>query len=67
MSMTCPAWDSASTKSAMRSFGGVWTEERLDAFLKGPAALVPGTTMPDEGIADGDLRARIVEALKQLK
>ena len=31
--------------AAMRGAGFVWTEERLAAFIRSPAAVVPGTSM----------------------
>jgi cytochrome c2 len=52
---------------ALRHIGGIWTEERLDAFLTEPAAMVPGTSMAVEGIADRKMRASIISALKGLK
>ena len=41
---------------ALKQLGGTWTEERLDAFLKNPSAMVPGTRMAFEGIADSTRR-----------
>ena len=32
---------------AMKASGIVWTPDKLDQFLSGPAKLVPGTAMPD--------------------
>ena len=49
---------------ALKRFGGVWTEERLDRFLADPRGTVPGTAMEIEGIADAGERRQIVELLK---
>jgi len=52
---------------AMRARGGVWTEEKLDEFIKNPQAAVPGTAMEFAGVADAATRARIIDYLKQSK
>jgi cytochrome c2 len=52
---------------AMRKFGGVWTPDRLDDFLRDPARTVPGTLMVFEGIADAGTRAAIIEYLTQIE
>jgi cytochrome c len=57
----------ASYSRAMRSLGGTWTQERLDEFLRQPAAMVPGTTMSTEGIADDAVRSEIIRLIGQLK
>jgi cytochrome c2 len=49
--------------AALRAFGGVWTKERLDAYLKNPAAAVPGTSMYFPGVADADSRKKLIEYL----
>lgn len=49
----------------MRKFGGEWTLERLDAFIKDPAKTVPGTSMQFQGIAEADKRKEIVQFLNQ--
>lgn len=51
---------------ALRNFGGRWTTERLDAFLRDPSGVVPGTTMVFAGIEDENLRAEIIEYLAKL-
>ena len=50
---------------ALRKLGGKWTADRLDDFLKDPAAYAPGTTMTFRGISDGEERAKVVEFLKE--
>ncbi len=46
--------------SAMASFGGTWTVERLDRYLHQPTAEVEGTSMVFPGIADAGERADII-------
>jgi cytochrome c len=48
---------------AMRRAGGRWTRERLDAFLKDPGRVVPGTTMPFGGVPDDNSRRALIEFL----
>jgi len=48
---------------ALRAAGGVWTRERLDAFLQNPAAAIPGTTMTLGGIPDAGTRRDVIELL----
>jgi len=49
---------------ALKQLGGTWTEERLDAFLKNPSAVVPGTRMAFEGIADSTRRKALISYLR---
>ncbi len=51
---------------ALRDFGGRWTTERLDEFLRDPASAVPGTTMQYGGIEDSKRRAQIIQYLTDL-
>ncbi len=51
---------------AMQAYGGLWTEERLDAFLADPQAEIPGTTMIMPGIDDPDVRKEIVQYIDKL-
>jgi cytochrome c2 len=53
--------------SAMRAAGGVWDEKRLAAFIDDPDSVIPGSTMPDPGIEDPDVRAELVELLQALE
>jgi len=52
---------------AMARSGIVWNEKTLDAFLKAPDQLVPGTRMPFEGIANDAERAAVIQYLRTLK
>ena len=52
---------------AMARSGIVWNEKTLDAFLKAPDQLVPGTRMPFEGISSDAERATLIQYLKTLK
>lgn len=45
---------------AMRSFGGVWTPERLDRYLRQPMAEVEGTAMVFPGIPNVGDRADLI-------
>src|SRR6185295_7444534 len=56
-----PDFDYSPAMSAMR---GIWTRERLDAFLTNPAALVPGTTMRFAGIAEPTARDKLINFLQ---
>ena len=52
--------------SAMKSFGIVWTPERLQAFVQNPGAVVPGTKMGFGGVESASDAADIVAYLGQL-
>lgn len=52
---------------ALKRLGGVWTPERLDAFIASPNDFAPGTAMPSVPIANAALRSEIVEFLRGLK
>jgi cytochrome c2 len=52
---------------ALARLGGTWAEERLDAFLRNPAAYVPGTSMVFEGIPDAAERRALIEYLKSYR
>jgi cytochrome c len=49
---------------AMQAAGGMWSRERLDAFLANPSATVPGTTMQFGGIADPQVRRALIDYLE---
>lgn len=53
--------------AAMRAYGGRWSPERLDYFLRDPEAAVPGTTMAVPGIADASQRREIIEFLQGIQ
>ncbi len=52
---------------ALSKSGIVWTNAQLDAFLKRPSAVVPGTKMMFAGIAAPQNRADIIAYLVTLK
>ncbi|HEX7887488.1 MAG TPA: c-type cytochrome [Phenylobacterium sp.] len=52
--------------SALKAKGGVWTEARIDTFLKSPSAFAPGTKMPIS-VANPEARKAVVGYLKTLK
>jgi len=53
----------ADYSSCLRHLGGAWTETQLDAFLKKPSAICPGTSMDFAGVANDAERAAIVKYL----
>jgi cytochrome c len=52
--------------AAMKSKGGNWTFEELDAYLKNPRAMVPGTAMNFPGIPRATERADVILYLNSL-
>ena len=44
--------------------GQIWTEAALDAFLRDPEAVVPGTAMDFVGLRDAAERADVIAFLK---
>ena len=52
--------------AALKSMGGKWTRERLDAYLRDPQAAAPGTTMAFPGVKDDAERAALVDHLETL-
>ena len=52
---------------ALARLEGVWTEERLDAFLKDPASFAPGSNMAMGQVPDAAERHAIIEFLKSYK
>jgi len=50
--------------AALRALGGVWTPERLDAWLAAPAAMAPGTSMGFRGVPDPLDRADLIAYLQ---
>jgi len=49
--------------TCLRRIGGVWSELELDAFVKKPRAICPGTAMDFDGVANDAERAAIVQYL----
>ncbi len=52
---------------AMKSATGVWTRERLLAFIDDPASVVPGTSMPEPPIEDSFVAEEVVNLLVAIK
>jgi cytochrome c2 len=57
----------ADYSGAMRAQSGVWTEAKMDQFIKDPQAAMPGTAMEFAGVADASTRAQIIDYLKHAK
>jgi aldose sugar dehydrogenase len=53
--------------AGLRHFGGAWTPERLDEFIKAPGAIVPGTAMDFAGVSKADERAAIIGYLSTVR
>ena len=51
---------------ALTGSGLVWDAETLDAWIRRPAELVPGTTMVFAGINDPEQRAALIAFLQQV-
>jgi cytochrome c len=51
---------------AMKKSGIVWNDKTLDRFLAKPLAMVPGSTMTYDGVADPKDRADLVAYLKRV-
>lgn len=49
--------------AALQRLGGTWTPERLDAWLKNPREVAPGTSMAFPGLADPLDRADVIAFL----
>jgi cytochrome c len=49
---------------ALKRSETVWDERNLDAWLRNPSALIPGTTMVFDGIADPHMRADLLAYLR---
>lgn len=48
---------------ALRDVGGTWSAQRLEAWLRDPAAFAPGTAMHFAGLADAQDRADVIAFL----
>jgi cytochrome c len=64
VSGTVPAFPYSEANVAARI---TWTPDKLDAYLKDPATIVPGTTMAYAGLADDTQRADLIAYLATLK
>ena len=51
---------------AMKESGIVWDEAKLDAYIKAPREVVPGTKMTYPGLKNDAQRAEVVAYLKSL-
>ena len=51
--------------AGLSSVSGTWTRERLDAFLRDPAAFAPGTSMLMPPIADEATRQAVISRLEE--
>ena len=49
---------------AFKRVRGIWTEERLDEFLRSPSEFAPGNAMDFPGIADSSQRRLLVEYIR---
>lgn len=56
----------AGYSEAMKTRHGTWSRALLAEYLADPAAVVPGTTMPDPGLNDPEVRGAVVDALAAL-
>jgi cytochrome c len=56
-----------SYSAAMKAAGFVWTNEKLDAYIKSPALTVPGNRMPFAGLSSASDRADLIAYLDTLK
>ena len=48
---------------ALRALGGLWSDDRLDAFLADPNVAAPGTSMAFPGIRDAATRRALIDYL----
>lgn len=60
------ATDYPSYSSAIKGAGGVWTYEKLDAWLKAPKAVIAGTTMAYGGLRKPEKRAELLAYLRSM-
>jgi cytochrome c len=52
--------------AALRAKGGLWTRERLDRWIAGPAAVTPGTKMTLGGVRNAADRKVVLDFLETL-
>lgn len=52
---------------AFRNASGIWTRERLLAFIDDPQSVVPGTSMPEPSIGDAFVAEELVNLLEAIK
>lgn len=58
--------DHVPLRRVAQSEGSCWTADLLDAFLRSPSALVPGTTMGFDGFETEQDRAALLDYLATL-
>jgi cytochrome c len=56
-----------SYSAGMKNSGITWSEDKLEAYIEHPAAVVPGNRMAFAGISDAGQRADVVAYLATLK
>jgi cytochrome c len=56
-----------SYSAAMKGAGFLWTNDKLDAYIKSPALTVPGNKMPFSGLPSAGQRADLIAYLDTLK
>lgn len=59
--------EAALYSEALRATDGYWDARNLEQFLADPQKKVPGTTMQFQGIADEQMRKRVIEFLQDTK
>ena len=63
MGRTVAAADGFAYSSALTGYGGEWTWERMDAWLRSPKTTVPGNAMSFNGISKDPNRANLLAYL----
>ncbi len=53
--------------NSLRNSTGVWSPERLNAFLENPQAALPGNRMPYSGLTNPTERAALIAYLATIK
>lgn len=53
--------------SALKSHGGTWIDDSLRLYLESPSEFVPGTMMPNPGLANDFVLEEVVEILKAIR
>jgi cytochrome c len=65
---SAPGFDYSPALAALAEQGaGVWTEAAMDAFIRAPEELVPGTEMTFVGLPDAGERADVIAFLRQTR
>jgi cytochrome c len=65
---SAPSFDYSPALAALAERSAeVWTEAALDAFIRAPEELVPGTEMTFVGLPDASERADVIAFLKQTR